>query len=35
MNPLSEKYGLGVAVWPRTTFAAKMMKQYLFYKMDV
>lgn len=35
MNPTSEKYGLDLIVWPKTTFAPKITKQYLFYKKDV
>lgn len=34
MNGLSEKYGLDVVVWPRNTFVAKIIEQYLFYKMN-
>lgn len=32
MNPTSEEYGLDLVVWLKTTFAAKITKQYLFYK---
>lgn len=35
MNPMSEKHGLDVVVWPRTTLVAKIIKQYLFYTRDV